>query len=79
MTKGLRESLWVSRHQSEMKPYEGRWIAVSGGRVAASGKTLREVMAAWKAKGLKGQPLVTKIPRKDEALYVLSCLPGGPR
>jgi len=71
MTKGLRESLWVSRNQSRLLPYEGKWIAVYGGKVAASGRTVREAMGAWKAKRLKGQPLLTKVPRRDEAIYVL--------
>lgn len=69
-TMSHEESIWISEHRDELAQYSGKWIAVLKDRVLASGDSVSEVMekAARKTKRL---PLVIKVPRKDEDLYVL--------
>lgn len=71
MRNELIESLWVSHNQSKLSSYAGKWIAVLKNRVVASGETVKEVIEIYKTKKLKGKPLVTKIPRPDEDMYIL--------
>lgn len=65
-----KESIWISEHRDELEQYSGKWIAVWKDRVIASGDSVSEVMekAVPKTEDL---PLVIKVPRKDEDLYVL--------
>lgn len=66
-----RESIWVSEHQKELAVYAGKWIAVIDDKVVASGKNVQEVMELCKKIKVTSLPLVTKIPRQDEEMYVL--------
>ena len=65
------ESIWVSEHQKELAIYAGKWIAVIDDKVVASGKNVQEVMELCKKIKVTSLPLVTKIPRQDEEMYVL--------
>ena len=65
-----KESIWLSEHQEKLKPHRGKWIAVLNDRIIASGNTVSEVMEKAARKTRK-QPLVIKVPRKHEDLYVL--------
>ena len=61
---------WVSKHAKELKRYSGKWIAVKAEKgIIASGYSVKEVMEIAKRKGVE-EPLVTKVPRKDEMAYV---------
>jgi len=71
MDEELIESLWVSRNQAKLSCYAGKWIAVLKNKVVASGKTVKEVMEICEKKRIKAAPLVTKIPRPEENMYVL--------
>lgn len=64
------ESLWVSEHQEELEQYAGKWIAVWKDQILASGHSVVEVMEKA-ARHTAGLPLVIKVPRKGEDLYVL--------
>ena|GEM_PF-1076806 len=66
-----KESMWVSKHQKALGIYAGKWIAVIDNKVVAAGRNVKEVMELCKKKKLTKLPLVTKIPRKDEEMYVL--------
>lgn len=65
------ESIWISEHQKELAIYAGKWIAVIDEKVVASGKNVQEVMELCKKIKVTSLPLVTKIPRQDEEMYVL--------
>lgn len=65
------ESIWVSEHQKELAKYAGKWIAVLNNKLIASGHSLFGVTEAIKRKDIKGLPLITMVPRKDEGPYVL--------
>lgn len=66
-----KESIWVSKHQKKLAIYAGKWIAVIDDKVVASGKNVQEVMELCKKIKVTSLPLVTKIPRQDEEMYVL--------
>jgi hypothetical protein len=69
--KNIKESIWVSDNQKRLSVYAGKWIAVIDNKVVAVGKNVKEVMEQCKKMKLSGLPLVTKIPRQDEEMYVL--------
>ena len=64
------ESIWLSEHQDEATAYSGKWIAVLHELIIASGDSVSEVMEK-SAQVTTSPPLVIKVPRKDEGLYVL--------
>lgn len=64
-----QESMWVSDHQDEVEQYSGKWIAVFDERIIASDDSVSDVMKKA-ARKIKSLPLVIKVPRKDEDLYV---------
>lgn len=65
-----RESLWLSEHPEILKEYRGEYIAVSGERVIAHGKHLREVVQ--QAHEIDPDPLVDKVPTHDILILMLS-------
>jgi len=67
----IKDSLWISEHQKELSRYGGKWLAVLDGKVLATGSTVKEVMEKAKKKEVDRLPLVTKIPRPDEGMYIL--------
>lgn len=62
---------WMSKHAKELKQYYGKWIAVKANKgVIASGNSVKEVMDIAKRKRVE-EPLVTKVPRKDEEMVTM--------
>ena len=62
---------WMSKHAKQLKRYSGKWVALKAGKgIIASGNSARDVMDIAKRKGVE-EPLVTKVPRKDEEAYIL--------
>lgn len=62
---------WISKHSKELKRYSGKWVALKAEKgIIASGNSVKEVMDVAKKKGIEN-PLVTKVPRKDEEAYIL--------
>ncbi len=57
---------WLAAHKSE---YAGKWVALDGARLIASGETEREVADAAKADGAY-LPLIVYIPSPDEPAFV---------
>jgi Family of unknown function (DUF5678) len=53
---------WIKEHGAE---YAGRWVALDGDRLIASGRTEGEVASAARADGAY-LPLVIYLPRPDE-------------
>ena len=67
-----QESKWISKHPNIVNRYTGKWVAILGNKgIIASGDTINEVNKELKNKGLSKLPLVTKIPRDDEAMSIL--------
>jgi len=62
--------MWISKHPEKINRYAGKWVAILHDEVIASGDSVKSVMERVKKK-TKEMPLVTKIPRKDEEMYVL--------
>jgi hypothetical protein len=71
MYKDKKELLWISEHSKEIEKYAGKWIAVLSNKVIAVGDSAKRVMEEVKKKRIKKLPLVTKVPRKDEEMYIL--------
>ncbi len=66
-----KELSWMSTHKKELEKFSGKWIAVLDDKILASGDSVTNVMRKTKQKNIKGLPLVTKVPRKDEEMYIL--------
>ena len=68
--RGQRELEWIGSHPEEVEKHAGEWIAIVENKIVAHGESLHEVRK--KAKELTGkEPLVFKVPRPDEELYIL--------
>jgi len=66
------ESKWISEHSDIVDKYTGKWVAVLEDQgIVASGDTIKEVKKELEKKGIKELPLITKIPREDEAMSIL--------
>jgi len=65
-----RELQWISKNPEKLNMYGGKWIALIDNRLIASGDSLSIVRAEAK-KITKKEPLVFKVPRKDEENYIL--------
>lgn len=62
----------MSSHPTEVEKYSGKWVAVTGKGIVASGDSVSEVEAALKKKGLKWEEvMLMKVPRKDEEMSIL--------
>ena len=55
---------------SDMSEYSGKWIAILGKEVVASGDDLKKVYDEAKEKSGKREPLFARIPDKEEALIL---------
>ena len=67
-----KELEWLSKHEKKVEKYSGRWIAVLANKgIIASGRSPRDVLEKSQIKFPRQRPLVMKIPRKDEEMYVL--------
>ncbi len=62
---------WISKHPKEVSKYEGKWVAVTVGGIVASGETIKEIREELSKKNIKEEPLIMKIPRKDEEHLVV--------
>jgi hypothetical protein len=60
--KWEQERTWLAQHQHE---YAGRWVALDGNQLVATGSSAREVYAALKATGISGT-LVTRVEHADD-------------
>jgi hypothetical protein len=57
------ESSWLAQHPEIRQKYRGEYIAVSGQRVLAHGKILKDVMD--QARKTDPDPLLCKVPTQD--------------
>lgn len=57
------ESAWLAQHPEIRQKYRGEYIAVSGERVLAHGKILKDVMN--QARKTDPDPLLCKVPTQD--------------
>jgi len=65
-----KELQWISKNPEKLRLYEGKWIALIDNRLIASGDSLSNVRREAR-KLTKKEPLVFKVPRKDEENYIL--------
>ena len=61
---------WLASHGSEADKYAGKWVAVVEGRVLGAADSVKELLKLPEVKAAN-KPLVTKIPRQEEADSVL--------
>ncbi len=61
---------WISKHPKEVAKYEGKWVAITKDGIVASGDSIKEIDKELSGKNIKEQPLIMKIPRKDEELLL---------
>ena len=57
------ESSWLAEHSEIREKYRGEYIAISGKRVIAHGKHLRDVMKH--ARKIDPDPLICKVPNQE--------------
>ena len=72
--RNQKELSWLSAHKKEAESFSGKWIPVLDGTILASGDSVTNVMKQVRQKNMKRLPLVTKVPRKDEGIYILVVL-----
>jgi hypothetical protein len=65
-----KELQWISKNPEKLSMYGGKWIALIDNRLIASGDSLSNVRREAR-KLTKKEPLVFKVPRKDEENYIL--------
>jgi len=65
-----KELQWISKNPEKLSMYGGKWIALIDNRLIATGNSLSNVRNEAK-KISKKEPLVFKVPRKDEENYIL--------
>ena len=65
-----KELQWISKNPEKLRLYEGKWIALVDNRLISSGDSLTDVRFQAK-KITKKEPLIFKVPRKDEENYIL--------
>lgn len=58
------------KNPKKLSLYSGKWIALVDNRLIASGDSLSMVRSESK-KITKEEPLIFKVPRKDEENYIL--------
>jgi hypothetical protein len=64
------ELQWISKNPEKLSTYGGKWIALVNNRLITSGDSLSIVRKEAK-KLTKKEPLIFKVPRKDEENYIL--------
>ncbi len=62
-----KELEWVSKHPKEIEKYAGKWVGIVDNKIICVGNSAKEVLEKAKIK----QPLIFKVPRKDEEMYIL--------
>ena len=60
------ESSWFAEHPEIREQYRGEYVAVSGKRVIAHGKHLRDVMN--QAREVDPDPLICKVPTQETVI-----------
>jgi len=65
-----RELQWISKNPEKLSMYGGKWIALMDNKLITSGDSLSIVRKEAK-KITKKEPLIFKVPRKDEENYIL--------
>ena len=68
--EGRQELEWVSAHSEELERYAGKWVALVGETIVGVGETASEALKEAQRKSPK-TPLLLKVPRRDEGVYVL--------
>ena len=62
---------WINKHQKEVSKYIGKWVAITSSGIVASGESIKEIRVQLSEKRIEEQPLIMKIPRKDEEMSIL--------
>ncbi len=55
---------------TDMSEYAGKWVAILGNKVIASGDDLKRVYEEAKKKAGNKEPLFTRIPKEQETLIL---------
>jgi hypothetical protein len=55
---------------TDMSGYAGKWVAILGKEIIASGNNLKEVYDEAKKKAGNKEPLFTRIPKEQETLIL---------
>jgi hypothetical protein len=55
---------------TDMSEYAGKWVAILGKKVIASGDDLKQVHKEAKKKAGNKEPLFTRIPKEQETLIL---------
>jgi hypothetical protein len=68
----MNELKWLSGHRRQAEKYSGKWVAILNDRIISYGSSAKYVLNDVKRQNIGSSlPLISKIPRKDEKLYIL--------
>lgn len=56
--------------ETDLSSYAGKWVAILGEKVIASGDDFKEVYKKAKAVAKDKEPLFTRIPKEEETLIL---------
>ncbi len=70
MSAALGSHNWLASHGSEAGRYAGKWVAVAEGRILGAADSVKALLKLPEVKAVS-KPLVTKIPRPEEAYSLL--------
>ncbi len=60
------EHKWLAGHPSAMENFSGKWIAVLGGKIVASGGSYEDVWSRVKTNSIEKMPLITYVLKPGE-------------
>lgn len=67
---GQAQLTWFESNPPELEPYRGKWVALIGQTVVASGATMMEALNEVRRRGLTG-PFLARVPSLDEPEYFI--------
>jgi hypothetical protein len=65
----MKELEFITKNPKKIEKFSGKWIALADHNILAVGKSLE--MVVKKTEKMKKKPLIFKVPRKDEEMYIL--------
>ena len=64
------EHEWILKHPSEMEKFSGKWVAVLGGKIVATGSSYEDVWGKVKTSSIEKMPIVTYILKPGEEQFI---------
>jgi len=59
--------------KTDVSAHIGEWVAISGGKIVAHGKKVKEVLNEANHKCPGKRPLLARVPEKETMIFCLKC------